>query len=194
MATHGKSRRAPAPDVAPTTLTEITRRYYACAVALAKAMGVPLSETFLREHRESISCCFIEAGRAGVRLPAAVHLPPLGADAPVVSPNGQAPPPETSDVATVEADVSDFPPPASNGDGPTPTTIPPDAGLPCGGQAIAQLTPPQLHMLVGKVGLRGMTDPTLTPLLHALERERAARLQAGKRPTPPRVEGDGHGA
>src|SRR5919109_5190166 len=82
MATHGKPRRAPAPDVAPTTLTEITRRYYACAVALAKAMGVPLSETFLREHRESISCCFIEAGRAGVRLPAGVPLPPLTAAAP----------------------------------------------------------------------------------------------------------------
>jgi hypothetical protein len=40
-------------------------------------MGLPLTETFMREHRESISCCFIEAGRAGVRLPSAVHLPPL---------------------------------------------------------------------------------------------------------------------
>jgi hypothetical protein len=44
---------------------------------LSKAMGVPMSETFMREHRESISCCFIEAGRAGVRLPPAVQLPPL---------------------------------------------------------------------------------------------------------------------
>src|SRR5882724_6768238 len=83
-------RRPEAPGVAPTTLTEITRRYYACAIALAKAMGVPLSETFMRDHRESISCCFIEAGRAGVRLPAAVHLPPLGADAPVAQDNGDA--------------------------------------------------------------------------------------------------------
>jgi hypothetical protein len=73
----GRPRRRPEAPSAPTTLTEITRRYYACAVALAKAMGVPLSETFLREHRESISCCFIEAGRAGVRLPPAVQLPPL---------------------------------------------------------------------------------------------------------------------
>ena len=79
-------RRRPEAPSAPTTLTEITRRYYACAVALAKAMGLPLTETFLREHRESISTCFIEAGRAGVRLPPAVQFPPLtaatqGADA-----------------------------------------------------------------------------------------------------------------
>src|SRR6266850_1170882 len=80
MARHGTPRRRPeAPGVAPTTLHEITRRYYACAIALAKAMGLPMSETFMREHRESISCCFIEAGRAGVRLPPAVALPPFAA-------------------------------------------------------------------------------------------------------------------
>jgi hypothetical protein len=72
----------------PDTIHEICRRYYACAVALAQAMGLPLSETFLREHRESISCCFIEAGRAGVRLPAGVPLPPLVA--PVAEGNGPA--------------------------------------------------------------------------------------------------------
>jgi hypothetical protein len=77
MAKPGTPRRRPEAPSAPTTLTEITRRYYACAVALAKAMGVPMSETFLREHRESISCCFIEAGRAGVWLPSGVQLPPL---------------------------------------------------------------------------------------------------------------------
>jgi hypothetical protein len=43
----------------PTTIYEITRRYYACAVSLAKVMGVPMSEAFIQEHRESISCCFI---------------------------------------------------------------------------------------------------------------------------------------
>jgi hypothetical protein len=67
----------PAPASAPTTLQEISRRYYACAVQLAKVMGLPLTEAFLREHRESISCCFIESGRAGVRLPAGAVLPPL---------------------------------------------------------------------------------------------------------------------
>ena len=60
-------RRPEAPDGAPTTLHEITRRYYATAVQLAQAMGLPLSEQLIQDHRESISCCYIEAGRSGVR-------------------------------------------------------------------------------------------------------------------------------
>jgi hypothetical protein len=63
MARNGPPRRPGGP---PTTLTEIARRYYATAIALSKVMGVPLTETFIREHRESISCCFIEAGRANM--------------------------------------------------------------------------------------------------------------------------------
>ena len=51
----GPRRRPEAPTVAPTTLTEIARRYYACAVALAKAMGLPMSETFLRDAPASPS-------------------------------------------------------------------------------------------------------------------------------------------
>jgi hypothetical protein len=91
MPRHGTPRRRPdAPGFAPTTITEITRRYYACAVALARAMGVPMTETFLRQHRESISCCFIEAGRAGVRIPPAVPLPPLTGP-PAASVNGDPP-------------------------------------------------------------------------------------------------------
>jgi hypothetical protein len=41
-------RRPDAPSVTPMTLTEIARRYYACAIALSKAMGVPMSETFMK--------------------------------------------------------------------------------------------------------------------------------------------------
>jgi hypothetical protein len=88
MDRNGRPRRRVEAPSAPTTLTEITRRYYATAVALAKAMGVPMSETFLQAHRESISCCFIEAGKAGVRLPPAVQLPPLVVEASVVSTHG----------------------------------------------------------------------------------------------------------
>ena len=64
-----------------------------------------------------------------------------------------------------------------------PTVVPPDSGLPCGGALIANLTPPQLHMLVSKVGFRMLAEPTYAPLLHALQAERAARLARGKRPT-----------
>jgi hypothetical protein len=98
--------RREAPPAEPTTLHEITRRYVACAVQLAKAMGLPLTEQFIRDHRESISTCFIESGRAGVRLPASVQLPALRVEAPVASPNGQAP----ASVAAAEGDVPDVPP------------------------------------------------------------------------------------
>jgi hypothetical protein len=187
MERNGRPRRRPEAPSAPTTLTEITRRYYACAVALAKAMGLPLSETFMREHRESISCCFIEAGRVGVRLPPGVQLPPLAA------------PPADATHAHPVVIREDRPPadPSANGsvprDGtivPIPTTIPPDSGLPCGGALIANLTPPQLHMLVSKVGFRILAEPTYAPLLHALQAERAARLAKGRKvPAPTNGEG-----
>jgi hypothetical protein len=207
MATHGKPGRAPAPDVAPTTLTEITRRYYACAVALAKAMGVPLSETFLREHRESISCCFIEAGRAGVRLPPAVQLPPLqmsvGDHQMSAGDNGavpDVPPPPTNGTVgefSLTVKVNENPPKTVNENSATgaepPTTIP--AGLPCAGQAVGDLKPAQLRMLLSKVDqLAAEQGSQWRPLLEALAAERQTRLQAGKRPTPTRVEGNGHGA
>jgi hypothetical protein len=172
MASHSKPRQAPAPDFAPTTLTEIARRYYACAVALAKAMGVPLSETFLREHRESISCCFIEAGRAGVRLPAGVQLPPLRAAAPVASTNGQ---PDESNVSAnitfagaPEGEVicSGLPPPPESED---PPRVPPDSGLPCGGQRIKDLKPAALSMLINRAAALVRTEgERWVVLLHAL--------------------------
>jgi hypothetical protein len=187
MAKPGTPRRRPdAPSVTPTTLTEIARRYYACAIALAKAMGVPLTETFLREHWESISCCFIEAGRAGVRLRPAVQLPPL------IAPKVETPA-EAGEImcsgmpSTPEA-------PATNGHPPL-VAIPTDAGLPCAGQAIHTLKPAQLAMLVSKVA-RLVQDQggRWVPLLHALQAERAGRLDRGQRRTValvPPAEADG---
>ena len=183
MARHGTPRRRPTAPGAPTTLTEITRRYYATAIALARAMGLPLSETFIREHRESISCCFIEAGREGLRLPSAVQLPPLA------PPNGDAP--ETGDLHG--SDRPEAPEaPSPNGHAPPPVTIPKDAGLPCGGVAIADLKPAQLAMLVSKVArLVHDEGERWVPLLAALQAERARRLERGRKPTGPGSEEKG---
>jgi hypothetical protein len=184
--------RRDTPIAEPTTLHEITRRYYACAVQLAKTMGLPLTETFITQHREPISCCFIESGKAGVRLPAAVHLPSLLVDAPVVSPNGQGPSPVTAEPSTAEADGPAAPAPVSTDATPPPLTIP--AGLPCAGQAVTALKPAQLRMLLSKVDqLAAEQGRAWQPLLEALATERAARLQAGQRPKLVAVEGDGHG-
>jgi hypothetical protein len=169
-------------------LTEITRRYYACAIALSKAMGLPLTEDFMRQHRESISCCFIESGRAGVRLPPAVHLPPLA------QAHDQAPEASTPEDAALAQQDSPPADPAANGSAssvgataPSPTTIPTDSGLPCGGLLIDGLKPPQLSMLIGKVAtLAEAQGGRWTVLLEALQRERARRL--AKRRQPP-VEG-----
>jgi hypothetical protein len=139
-------------------------------------MGVPMTETFLREHRESISCCFIEAGRAGVRLPPAVVLPSLTAP-PVEAPaeageilcSGMPPAPET---------------PTTNGHALPPTVVPKDAGLPCGGQLLVDLKPAPLSMLIGKVGrLAEAQGGRWTVLLAALQAERTARLDRGRKPS-----------
>jgi hypothetical protein len=177
MERNGRPRRRPEAPSAPTTLTEITRRYYATAIALSKAMGVPLSETFIREHRESISCCFIEAGRAGVRLLPAVQLPPLSGPPAADQP--------TEDAAIIDGITSDpeRETPPTNGHTP-PVAIPTDASLPCGGALIADLTPPQLHMLVSKVGFRMLAEPAYAPLFAALQAERARRLERGRRKVP----------
>jgi hypothetical protein len=62
-----------------------------------------------------------------------------------------------------------------------PTRIPADVQLPCGGALIADLRPPQLSLLIGKVGLRAMAEKSLEPLHVALLRERAARLANGRK-------------
>jgi hypothetical protein len=81
-------RRAEAPSVAPTSITECARRYHAAAAALAKSFGLPMTTAFLQEYHSAISCVYIEASKAGVRLPPAVQLPPLVVDASVVSTHG----------------------------------------------------------------------------------------------------------
>lgn len=88
----------PRPAPKPTSITEICRRYYACALALSKVMGVPLTETFMQAYHSAISSTFIETSRCELRLPAGVTLPPL------VPPNGQgARQPEASNPAIAEA-------------------------------------------------------------------------------------------
>ena len=88
----------PRPTPRPTSITEICRRYYACALALSKVMGVPLTETFMQAYHSAISSTFIETSRCELRLPAGVTLPPL------VPPNGQgARQPEASNPAIAEA-------------------------------------------------------------------------------------------
>jgi hypothetical protein len=175
-------------------------------------MGLSLTETFIREHRESISCCFIEAGRAGVRLPSAVQLPPLSGapDAPVAQANGQpmlvrqnplpADPSTNGAVPEPPADApgeficvmtSDPEEPPTNGHAP-PTVVPKGGGLPCAGVAIADLKPAQLAMLVSKVArLVHDEGERWVPLLAALQAERARRLERGRKPTGPGSEEKG---
>jgi hypothetical protein len=179
MATPRTPRRRPdTSSGAPTTLTECARRYHACALALAKSLGLPMTAAFLQEYHSAISCVYIEAGRAGVRLPSGVQLPPL------VQASGEHSPPEPGQAAPVagisEPSGENSPP---NGDTPPLTVVPPDAGLPCGGQAISALKPAALSMLISKVArlLHDEGERWVT-LLHALQAERAARLDRGRKP------------
>jgi hypothetical protein len=164
-------------------------------------MGLPLSEQFMKDHRESISTCFIEAGKAGVRLPSGVQLPPLSA--PDVPTNGQAPGSSTTeDVALAP---QDRPPadPSANGampangiaNGtvvPSPTTIP--TGWPSGGVAIVDLKPVQLAMLISKTAalLHGEERDRWVPLLSALQAERGKRMAQGRKPRRPDPDPIGH--
>jgi hypothetical protein len=196
MARAWKSRPAPP----KTSITEIARRYHAAAVALAQTLGLSLQEV-LSQHRESVTAIFIECGRCDLRLPAGVSLPPLGRTAPAAPTNGQAPDVSTTgDAALAQQDRHPADPSANgavpvNGTTvPSPTTIPTDAGLPCGGVGIPKLTPAQLHMLLAKVDqLAAEKGSAWRPLLTALVEERQARLARGQRPKPPLVAGDGHG-
>jgi hypothetical protein len=95
-------------------------------------------------------------------------------------------------------DVPDFAPPAANGQPEPggivglPEVVPADAGVPYGGVAITALKPAQLAMLISKVA-RLVQDEgwRWVPLLHALESERQARLEKGrKRPAPSEGEAD----
>jgi hypothetical protein len=70
---------------------------------------------------------------------------------------------------------------APTGDAPPLAVIPTDAGLPCSGQVISTLKPAQLAMLISKTA-RLLQDEgeRWVLLLHALERERNARLAQGR--------------
>jgi hypothetical protein len=119
------------------------------------------------------------------------------ADAPVASTNGQA-----NVLHKVSTPAPNDTNGTMNGDAPTPTVIPTEAGLPtsipaglqlpCAEALIVDLRPPQLSLLIGKVGLKALADKRLEPLHVALLAERARRFAQGR--TPTRVEGDGHGA
>jgi hypothetical protein len=179
-------RQPPTPEA--TSVTECARRYHACAVALAKSFGLPMTTAFLQEYHSAISCVYIEAGRAGVRLPSGVAFPPLNGDTPPPVRVTTAPPSNGRDHAEPVPDgVTRVT--APNGHTPQLTAIPTDAGLPCAGQAIPELTPTQLAMLVSKVA-RLVSDGAdqWVPLLHALQSERASRLAKGRQGARPPAE------
>jgi hypothetical protein len=71
-----------------------------------------------------------------------------------------------------------------NGDGPPPTTIPVEAGLPCGGALIVDLQPAALSMLIARVAQLQAKGGAWPALLHALEAERAAQVAKGSRKRP----------
>src|SRR5882724_159152 len=79
---------------------------------------------------------------------------------------------------------------APNGDT-SPLMVPTDSGLPCAGVFISALKPAQLAMLISKVArLLHDEGERWVVLLHALERERNARLAKGRKvPAPTTGEG-----
>jgi hypothetical protein len=177
---NGRPRRRPDAPSVPTTITELARRYHSCAVALSRALGIPMSETFVLQFHNAISSIFIASDRAGVRLASGVQLPPLGGLAADAT-HGQALEPEEG--------------PPSNGYGATAprlVAIPTDAGLPCAGQVIPALKPAQLAMLISKTArLLHDEGERWVALLHALESERNARVERGRKATrSPEANGD----
>jgi hypothetical protein len=204
MARNWKSRQAPP----PTSITEIARRYHGAAVALAQTLGLSLQEV-LTAHRESVTAIFIECGRCDLRLPAAVKLPPLvpptDPETGAIECTGMPPAPEAPTNGHPAWPRQDHPPadPSTNGSVPEhgtgvpspttsptagglPTSIPAGLQLPCAEALISDLRPPQLSLLIGKVGLRALADKSLEPLHVALLAERARRFEQGRKPTPSR--------
>jgi hypothetical protein len=213
MERNGRPRRRPeAPSAPPTTITELARRYHSCAVALSRSLGIPMSETFVLEFHNAISSIFIAADRAGVRLPPAVQLPPL-AEAPVAerlrreaetranagihgggegagSAESPVNPGSEETLLNASQDKNGDPPPLSviTRVADLPTRIPAGLQLPCAEALITDLRPPQLSLLIGKVGLKALADPALQGLHVALLAERARRFESGQR-----SEANGHG-
>jgi hypothetical protein len=169
----------------PESITASARRYHACLLAFAHTTGIPPLEV-LRDHYTAVTAIYIETSRQGVRLPAGVKLAPLQAEADIrigISGQGRAVEPDPGITVSSE--------PGANGDASPPTMVPP--GWPCAGQRIDALKPAQLSMLVGKVvqHLHSHQDETRwIPLLHALQAERASRLERGRqRPVATAEEG-----
>jgi hypothetical protein len=127
---------------------------------------------------------------------------PHVADAPLAQTNGQAEFSGDTPNHSGRADAGDFSKNAlgnsPNGDPPPlsvitrvadlPTRIPAGLQLPCAEALIVDLRPPQLSLLVGKVGLRALADKSLEPLHVALLAERARRMANGRK-APPAGEG-----
>jgi hypothetical protein len=187
-----KPSAAPGPQRPPDTITGIAKTYHGCATAFAASLGLPLAEA-LQAYHGPITAIFIEACRQEIRVPASVRLPLLG------PPNGQGEPEPVSNTTSCNTNGGG-PPPAPEATAepeattvlPRPTTIPP--GLPCAGQAISVLRPAQLRMLLSRVDqLAAEQGSRWRPLLEVLAAERRQRIEAGRRPPPSAVEGNGHG-
>ena len=93
----------------------------------------------------------------------------------------------TGDPQAGEIMCSGMPPapeaPATNPtDAGLPTRIPAGLQLPCAEALIVDLRPPQLSLLIGKVGLKALADKSLEPLHVALLAERAGRMANGRKP------------
>jgi hypothetical protein len=184
MAREWKARQIPS----RTSITEVARRYHACAVALAQTLGLAVAEV-LREHRESVTAVFIECGRSDLRLAANIQLPPLVAP----EPQSHGDRGECADVTAVDHQPTSVPHDGQDGkarsaiaehatgDTPLPTSLPSDGSLPCAGAEIATLKPAQLAMLVSKVATLAHTDAGWAPLLAALQKERSQRMAQGRR-------------
>jgi hypothetical protein len=176
----------PRPASRPTTITEVARRYHAAAVALSRTLGLSLAEV-LAQHRESVTAIFIECGRSDLRVAAGVKLPRLAM--PESPANGHPGAAAETNISANNTFGAEDPVPRqggeeAHGNAPAlPTSIPADENLPCAGQEIALLKPAALAMLIGKVAtLAHAEGAAWAPLLHALTREREARLAQGRRP------------
>jgi hypothetical protein len=100
------------------------------------------------------------------------------ADAPVAA-TTVAPSNGSPNGVPVAADATAVAPP--NGAAALPTSIPAGLQLPCAEALIVDLRPPQLSLLIGKVGLKALADKSLEPLHVALLAERARRVEQGRK-------------
>jgi len=72
------------------SITEVARRYHACALAVAHTFGISLEEA-VSERREICTAIFMQASREGLKLPATVELPTLATLPPLLLPSNGGP-------------------------------------------------------------------------------------------------------